>query len=341
MKKSFISQWFTLVELIVVITILAILATIWYISIIWYSLTARDTTRIADVASIVKVIELYKTQSWTFPPVTNPISVTFSGSAIWEQWSFWEDSRRAISRISDIPIDPLTWNQYAYSKTNATWEYQVGTIVEKYESVSFAPTLISQSYASNLLKNFATTLIKWNYNGKFITHFEGSDVYILGAPSILANIIVTSTLEQIHSDESFVYQWWLAAPSTYSWSVQPLWSWDIALTSVTSEDHLIYTGSVSELNTESWKLNLIWNIQEYYNSSDVADSQGYVDLIDIDTINEPNAAISLVNTYIRVEHGWLSNTLLQITKVDIDEDVPSTWTPCIFNEENFDQCDFW
>ena len=49
---------FTLVELIVVITILAILGTIAFISLQGYSAEARDSKRLSDVASIAKKVSL-------------------------------------------------------------------------------------------------------------------------------------------------------------------------------------------------------------------------------------------------------------------------------------------
>jgi len=45
---------FTLVELIVTITILAILWTIGFISLQWYSQDARDATRLSDIWNIKK-----------------------------------------------------------------------------------------------------------------------------------------------------------------------------------------------------------------------------------------------------------------------------------------------
>jgi prepilin-type N-terminal cleavage/methylation domain-containing protein len=45
---------FTLVELIVVITILAVLSTIAFISFQGYTMSARDSVRLADIKSIEK-----------------------------------------------------------------------------------------------------------------------------------------------------------------------------------------------------------------------------------------------------------------------------------------------
>ena len=51
------NKGFTLVELIVVITILAILWTIAFISFAWYSKNSRDSVRIADMNNIEKIFE--------------------------------------------------------------------------------------------------------------------------------------------------------------------------------------------------------------------------------------------------------------------------------------------
>jgi len=58
---------FTLVELIVVITILAILWTIAFISLQWYSENARDTKRVADVNNIKKALEFFVLNSEIYP----------------------------------------------------------------------------------------------------------------------------------------------------------------------------------------------------------------------------------------------------------------------------------
>jgi len=50
---------FTLIELIVVISILAILGTIAFISFSGYSASARDSSRMSDIASIYKSLSLY------------------------------------------------------------------------------------------------------------------------------------------------------------------------------------------------------------------------------------------------------------------------------------------
>ena len=73
-------KWFTLVELIIVVTILAILATIAFLTLWKYPLQARDTLRISDLKSIEKSLEIYKVKTWELP---EPDSIDW-------QKVFWE-----------------------------------------------------------------------------------------------------------------------------------------------------------------------------------------------------------------------------------------------------------
>lgn len=312
-----IFQWnraFTLVELIVVITVLAVLWTIAYISLLGYSNSARDTVRISDLKNISKLIELYKVEEWVFPDVSNPISVSYSGEDIWQQWSFWEDTRLATKRISEVPKDPLTWSEYVYSKTNSTWEYQVWGIVEKYSSISYwSFNIYSSAYASTEnLPSFTTTLIKWNYNGKFIANIQWPNLYILWVPSILANESVSTSLENIYINESFIYEWGPAAPITYSWSVAPGWIWNFRPTNVSWDIHVVYSWSISEFNTETEKINFIWNLKDYYVGTDVISDIDYTDLLTLDIWVHPNRAVELANTYINSSVWGLNIDLFDI-----------------------------
>ena len=62
-----LKNWFTLVELIVVITILAILVTIWFVSFQWFLRDARDGNRVASVKSIWEWLELSSLKVWKYP----------------------------------------------------------------------------------------------------------------------------------------------------------------------------------------------------------------------------------------------------------------------------------
>lgn len=83
MKKNLYG--FTLVELIVVITILVILGTIAFTSLSGYSGSARDSSRISDISNLRKSLELTHMKTGIYPMPTNSTGVTFSGGTVWTQ----------------------------------------------------------------------------------------------------------------------------------------------------------------------------------------------------------------------------------------------------------------
>lgn len=331
---------FTLVELIVVITILAILGTIGYISFLGYNVIARDTVRTSDINNIAKVVELTKIEKGSYPEVSNIVNVTFSWSTIWKQWSFGHDSHVEARRISEVPTDPLTGNEYAYSKTTWTNEYQVWAIMERLWSVTQTfetphNPLILQTYAVDILPTFATSFVRGNYNGKFITHIEQvnptlRNIYILWVPSILSKDVWDTTLNQIHTNNSFVYQWGNTAPSTYSWSVQdPTTPWGLNLTTTDTWDvAIIYQWTNQELSTGQGKIDLVNNIQEYYQNTDIKDNSWdfqWLQNLDTSTPEWENKAIALVNSYLQTGHGWLDGGVIGIAQSDVRDTWWSGW----------------
>lgn len=76
---------FTLVELIVVITILIILGTIAFVSLGGFSGSARDSSRVSDLTSISKGMDITYIKQGTYPAPSGAISVTFSGATVWNQ----------------------------------------------------------------------------------------------------------------------------------------------------------------------------------------------------------------------------------------------------------------
>jgi len=128
-KKSK-KQWFTLVELIVVITILAILWTIAFISFQGYTLNARDWVRMTDLNNIKMSLELFYSQKWFYPDPTNGVNMTYSWATAWQQGTFWDTTFRNVDKLDKKPVDPLTGNEYTYSVTYLKNEFQLWAIAE-------------------------------------------------------------------------------------------------------------------------------------------------------------------------------------------------------------------
>ena len=86
MKK--LREGFTLIELIVVVTILGILATIGYLSMLLYAQSARNSSRVSDIRTIQKALGLFITQNSHYPLPDNQEIISFSGSTAWTQGIF-------------------------------------------------------------------------------------------------------------------------------------------------------------------------------------------------------------------------------------------------------------
>ena len=121
--KKIKKQGFTLVELIVVITILAILWTIAFISLQWYSKSARDSARVSDMSRIKTSLELFKIDWAKYPEPTESVSITYNSTEAWTQWTFWQTTFNNVEKLDKIPRDPTTEELYIYSVTNTRKEF--------------------------------------------------------------------------------------------------------------------------------------------------------------------------------------------------------------------------
>lgn len=79
---------FTLIELVVTITILAILGTLGFVSFQGYSKDARNSTRISDMKLVVKALALYNQTEAFYPLPTNATNIVYSGAIAWVQGTF-------------------------------------------------------------------------------------------------------------------------------------------------------------------------------------------------------------------------------------------------------------
>lgn len=70
---------FTLVELIVVITILVILGTIAFMSLSGFSANARDSARASDLSNLSKSLDVAYQKTNSYPSPDNSFNVTYSG----------------------------------------------------------------------------------------------------------------------------------------------------------------------------------------------------------------------------------------------------------------------
>ena len=159
---------FTFVELIIVVVILTILATIWfayYTDNIWDS---RDSKRKSDFALISSAMKSYKLNKWSYPIPANYFPITYSWSTDAETvaWQGKLTKEVWLSTIDSIPYDPKLNIPYTYSFTKNRQEYEIAWTLENagspvailywtYKSVArdILPTIIVATGSSIDVKN--------------------------------------------------------------------------------------------------------------------------------------------------------------------------------------------
>lgn len=138
---------FTLVELIIVITILSILATIWFLSFKTYIIDARDWNRITNIKSIYEWLKITKLKKWNFANPDDYLNINW----LWLQWYAWE-SVKDFAKISWNMKDPLDDKYYIYLLSSNSKKIQLWWFLEKPNEIAY----INNVYADTI-----------NYNERF------------------------------------------------------------------------------------------------------------------------------------------------------------------------------
>lgn len=167
MENNIKKNGFTLVELIVVITILAVLWTLAFISLQWYALASRDAVRISDMTTIIKALEFERAKNNIVPGPDSIITLTASWVILSYQWTAGTGVLWQIG-ISDRVSDPVTQNSYVYSTNRYKTEYQILWFLEA--NLSWK-SIVSETYADNSEKIIFS-------KGKRLWIIVKSDTYI-------------------------------------------------------------------------------------------------------------------------------------------------------------------
>lgn len=144
--KNNIIKAFTLVELVVVITIVGILSTVGFVAYTDYLKGVRDGSRAQQMSSLFRSIELYSTKR-KIPLSQSAILVSYSGAQIWHQWDIDQDILDKI-RYSDGWFDPKTKLPYTYFVSQDRKSAQLLWYFEEQNSDFLTQTLDFSSYAS-------------------------------------------------------------------------------------------------------------------------------------------------------------------------------------------------
>jgi len=229
---------FTLVELIVVITILAILWTIAFINLQGYSSTARDSIRISDVKNIKTSLELFSLAWWKYPIADNSQDVTYSGWTIilWKQWTLWEAVKNNLwEQLLELPTDPLYNTEYIYSTLEKGSKYEIMSMYEESGSVK----------------------VEWTYNKLFIIKWN----ILVPSPSIITSESLPLYFNSTTIKSQVINEWVNVPIIGTLTALQSTWG-------LIFNDFQVYTGSLNK-NSSNNEFLLAYNklVNTYSNSS--------------------------------------------------------------------------
>ncbi len=264
-------HWFTLVELIVVISILSILGTIAFISLWSYSINARDSTRFTDIKSIEAVLENAVVQRWLYPIPTNPVDIVYSWWVVFRQWTFWKATHMQVTDLSKKPVDPLFEREYTYSISSTKRSYNLSRIQE-WDSVSYnLPT--NKALAETATREIVAR-VSWKYNWQIVHTSTWWKVYVFAVPTLILTDLWDKQI--LNLTNKFVYDKEPNIPLSYSWT-QIIQVWGFEFT-----PRLVFSGTTLPKTPSSLKTLVKW-VQNSLIGTVLYSKPEYREIIELDT----------------------------------------------------------
>lgn len=213
MKK--IQNAFTLVELLIVITIISILSTLLWISFHSYSSTARDSVRMTDIKTAFWWLSIYKIKTWNYPNPDNSIQIKAGNILLNIQGELWGNTKKIIS-INGKVEDPKDKSNYIYSISSNLQKAQLMWYLEK--SNNFAHiSFTQQAFASQINYIDRQTFI---YGDKLwiITDKNNTPIQYTIPPNQEIDLLDND----FSQNDLITYFWWDKSTSTGSKLVEEL-----------------------------------------------------------------------------------------------------------------------
>lgn len=145
---------FTIVELMVAVTIIAILGAVSFVSYSSYTQDVRDANRIAQLSSIHNLL-IQRGAKASLPKPDDAVDIRVEGEIIWYQWYAGENVLEDIW-YNTKGLDPLDQKYFTYYVTKNLKYFQLLAFAEDPENVPwFAEKIESKPTASFFTRSFA------------------------------------------------------------------------------------------------------------------------------------------------------------------------------------------
>lgn len=277
---NFRKNGFTIPELVVVITVLAIVSGISFLSFSGYTKNSRDTVRTSDLNNIKISLEDFYNKSWKYPNTTWPVNITYKWAIAWWQWSFWESTFWNVMWINSIPVDPVTWTEYTYSLLSTKKEFELAAALEW--NFILKNDLLDKTYARDYVE--WKSLVIWRYNWQVLPISTWSLTYILAIPTIISWDLTLLDLEDIISNKKLAYRW----SDVVSWNFVDTIFNTTNTFDFSPDDYVVFEWILDELITdENKRILLLRYLQLAYKWTFIEWKSDYDDIstLDIDLVN--------------------------------------------------------
>lgn len=282
--------WFTLVELIVVITIVWILSTVWFVSYSGYLTSARDSNRISQLTKLSDSLQVYSA-SKTLPLPDDKIDITASWAIIAYQWEVWVDVLETID-YTNWWKDPKDDTYYTYYLTKDRKSLQLMAMMEEQSSTAFnlTPSTNAVNYEDRYPRTYGSKL--W-----ILIYSDTSNINLLNTPANLISdniaawdldIFNLSLQYTAHFWDTWSISWiWKEVGIAILWEWRLMWVWNFDSISWTSVPDISWRENNWILSGASLPVITVW---KYWNALNFSSLDGsswwyieYPASIDLDT----------------------------------------------------------
>ncbi len=270
--KNYYFPAFTLVELIVVITIIGILSTVWFVSYSNYLTWARDSNRYSQLTKLSDSLQVYATtKSLPLPDDYIEITASWASNVIAYQWYVWTDVLETID-YTNWGKDPKDDSFYTYYLTKDRKSLQLMALMEEAGSIALNNTITNTTFAADYSSRFPKVYGRklWVLT-EVDTNTPVQEVSSILSGSGYLDILLTNSIYNSYISNEETVTW--TGSSLYltnpKWSCkrikqtgQSQWNWDYILDRFWEE---IEVYCDMEKNSYLVKNNILKNIEWFWN----------------------------------------------------------------------------